>query len=134
MTEPKPKYVTDYAYSGNLTEPKPRYTVSPEKPTKLPPGSAPNPPIGETGSIYDDDTCRMSSDAPDYLIKYNPLIINNDTLSAQQLHELIVSQSMTIDVALTRNGELVDALKRIRDLLINGKFYEAWIAINKVLE
>ena len=61
------------------------------------------------------------------------MTINGEPLSTEQLHELIVSQSMTIDAALTRNGELVDALKRVRKLLQEGKFYEAWHEINKVL-
>lgn len=62
------------------------------------------------------------------------MTINNEPLSAKQLNELIVSQSMTIDATLTRNGELVDALKRVQKLLQEGKFYEAWIEINKVLD
>ena len=45
------------------------------------------------------------------------MTINNEPLSAKQLNELIVSQSMTIDRLLTRNGEMVDALKRVRKLL-----------------
>ena len=61
------------------------------------------------------------------------MTINGEPLSTEQLHELIVSQSMTIDAALTRNGELVDVLKRVRKLLQEGKFYEAWHEINKVL-
>jgi flagellar biosynthesis regulator FlbT len=62
-----------------------------------------------------------------------PLTMNSEPLSSKQLHEFIVSQSMTIDATLTRNGELVDALKRVQKLLQEGKFYEAWIEINKVL-
>ena len=61
------------------------------------------------------------------------MTINGEPLSTEQLHELIVSQAMTIDATLTRNGELVDALKRVQKLLQEGKFYEAWHEINKVL-
>ena len=43
------------------------------------------------------------------------ITINGQPLSMKQLQELIVSQSMTIDAALTRQGELVDALKRIAE-------------------
>ena len=42
--------------------------------------------------------------------------------------------NMTSDAALTRQGELVDAMKRIREMLLKCKFYEAWIEINKVLD
>ena len=62
------------------------------------------------------------------------MTINGEPLSTEQLHELIVSQAMTIDATLTRNGELVDALKRVQKLLQEGKFYEAWHEINKALE
>ena len=61
------------------------------------------------------------------------MTIDGQPLSTKQLHELIVSQSMTIDTAMTRQGELVDALKRIRDMLQEGESYKAWIEINKVL-
>ena len=69
---------------------------------------------------------------PNYYAK-SPITINGEPLSTEQLHELIVSQAMTIDKALTRNGELVDAFKRVQKLLQEGKFYEAWHEINKVL-
>ena len=62
------------------------------------------------------------------------MTINGQPLTNKQLHELIISQSMTIDAALTKNGELVDALKRVQKLLQEGKFYEAWHEINKVLD
>ena len=73
-----------------------------------------------------------STNAPDYVAKFTGTM-DGEPLTTEQLHELIVSQSMTIDTALTRNGELVDALKRVRKLLQEGKFYEAWHEINKVL-
>jgi len=73
-----------------------------------------------------------STNAPDYVAKFTGTI-NGEPLTTEQLHELIVSQAMTIDKALTRNGELVDAFKRVQKLLQEGKFYEAWNEINKVL-
>ena len=50
------------------------------------------------------------------------MTINGEPLSTEQLHELIVSQNMTIDAALTRNGELVDALKQLHEIFKNGDF------------
>ena len=63
------------------------------------------------------------------------MTINGEPLSTEQLHELIVSQSMTIDAALTRNGELVDALKRVHEIFKNGDFTTKHIndIINKAL-
>ena len=81
----------------------------------------------------------MKKEHPELMKGYKPKpnwdkwVMNGEPLSTEQLHELIVSQSMTIDTALTRNGELVDALKRAQKLLQEGKFYEAWNEINKVL-
>ena len=63
-----------------------------------------------------------------------PLTMNSEPLSTKQLHEIITAQSGTIDVAMTKIGELVDAMKRIREMLLKCKFYEAWIEINKVLD
>ena len=60
-------------------------------------------------------------------------VMNGEPLSTKALHEIIVSQSMTIDATLTRQGELVDALKQSQKLLQEGKFYEAWYEINKAL-
>ena len=62
------------------------------------------------------------------------MTINSEPLSTKQLHELIVSQSMTIDAALTRQGELVDALKRIREYIKNGMPLSAIVVIDEVLK
>ena len=59
--------------------------------------------------------------------------INGEPLSTKGLHELIVSQSMTIDAALTKNGELVDALKRVRQLIQLGDYMQAMAIITMVL-
>ena len=97
-------------------------------------------PFIRTDDLYKDGTVKWVGDnvPSDFIAKWNPqpigyITMNGEPLSTEQLHELIVSQSMTIDAALTRNGELVDALKRVRKLLQEGKFYEAWHEINKVL-
>ena len=78
-----------------MTEPKPRYSISPKKPTDLPPGSAP-PPLN--------------------------LTINGEPLSTKQLYEIITSQNIRNDQALIKNGELISALKKIQDL-VNGTYY-----------
>jgi len=69
------------------------------------------------------------------LAKIHKASINGEPLSTEQLHELIVSQSMTIDTALTRNGELVDALKQLHEIFKNGDFTTKHIndIINKAL-
>ena len=84
-------------------------------------------------NIYNDGTCKLCSDKELSMAKFTGTI-DGQPLSTKQLHELIVSQSMTIDRLLTRNGELVDAFKRVQKLLQEGKFYEAWHEINKALE
>jgi hypothetical protein len=62
-----------------------------------------------------------------------PLTMNSEPLSSKQLHEFIVSQSMTIDRLLTRNGEMVDAMKRVRQLLSQNKPLSAIEILDKVL-
>jgi hypothetical protein len=75
-----------------------------------------------------------STNAPDYVAKFTGTM-NGEPLTTEQLHELIVSQAMTIDKALTRNGELVDALKRVHEIFKNGDFTTKHIndIINKAL-
>jgi wyosine [tRNA(Phe)-imidazoG37] synthetase (radical SAM superfamily) len=78
-----------------------------------------------------------STNAPDYVAKFTGTI-NGEPLSTEQLHELIVSQAMTIDAALTRNGELVDALKRIIEMdelyfSYDASFHEAVDVAKKAL-
>jgi hypothetical protein len=91
--------------------------------------------------LYDDGTCGFGDNIPDVgVVKWdNPetgyITMNGEPLSTKQLHELIVSQSMTIDTALTRNGELVDALKQLHEIFKNGDFTTKHIndIINKAL-
>ena len=93
----------------------------------------------EPKSIYDDGTCGFGDNIPDVgVVKWdNPEIgyitMNGEPLSTEQLHELIVSQSMTIDRLLTRNGEMVDAMKRVRQLLSQNKPLSAIEILDKVL-
>jgi hypothetical protein len=63
---------------------------------------------------------------------YKDITINDEPLSTKQLHELIISQSMTIDAALTRQGELMDALKRVRKLLKVGHYNQAMKILDMV--
>ena len=43
------------------------------------------------------------------------LSINSEPLSTKQLHELIISQSMTIDRLLTDKGHYMDVMKKLYD-------------------
>jgi hypothetical protein len=78
-----------------MTEPKPTYSISPEKPKDLPPGSTPLP---------------------------LNLTINGEPLSTKQLYEIITSQNIRNDQTLIKNDELVKAIKEIRNL-VNGTYY-----------
>ena len=69
-----------------------------------------------------------------------PLKMDSEPLSTKQLHEIIISQNMTIDRLLDDKShymevvrKLYDDINRIKEMLIKCKFYEAWIEINKVL-
>lgn len=68
-----------------MTEPKSKYTASPQKPTKLPPGSTPPP---------------LSS-----------LTINGESLSKKQLYEIITEKNIKIDTLLIEIGRLKKELK-----------------------
>lgn len=105
MTESKPIYVTDYAYSGNAFEPKQKHSISPEKPTDLPPGSTP-PPLN--------------------------LTINGEPLSTKQLHEIITSQNIRNDTSLTQIDELMNTLKHIRKLLKVGHYDKVMKILDKI--
>ena len=61
-------------------------------------------------------------------------IINGEPLSVEKLREIIISQSMAIDRILTRQGEFVDAIKLIRELLRRGKYMQIIEIVDKVLE
>ena len=87
----------------------------------------------EQKSIYDDDTCRISSNAPDYLVKWNPTI-NSEPLSTEQLHELIVSQSMTIDRLLGEVGRYRSVLTEIVELLSKSRRFTAWYKAKTALD
>jgi len=107
MTESKPIYVTDYAYSGNTSEPKQKHSTSAEKPTDLPPGSTP-PPLN--------------------------LTINGEPLSTKQLHEIITSKNITIDKLLTDRNDHVNALQNIYDCLERKAYNKAKIIIEDTLK
>ena len=47
----------------------------------------------------------------------NKYIINDEPLSTDQLYEIITSQNMIIDVALAKNGKLVNAMKEIQKIV-----------------
>ena len=64
------------------------------------------------------DVGASSTNAPDYVTKFTGTI-NGEPLSTEQLHELIVSQSMTIDRLLTEIGRLNDDANEY-GRLING--------------
>ena len=78
-----------------MSEPKPTYSISPEKPTDLPPGSTP-PPLN--------------------------LTINGEPLSTKQLSEIITYQNIRNDQVLIKNNQLIKALKEIQQL-INNTYY-----------
>jgi hypothetical protein len=75
----------------------------------------------EPKPIYDDGTCRSSTNAPDYVAKWNPSI-NGEPLSTKQLHEVIVSQSMTIDRLLGEVGRYRAAMEQMRKQYKKGHY------------
>jgi len=97
-------------------------------------------------NIYNDGICKLCSDKEltgsdiqisDNVARWtNPttdkLVMNNEPLSNKQLHEIIISQSMTIDAELMRQGELMDALKRVRKLLKVGHYNQAMNILDMV--
>ena len=75
----------------------------------------------EHKSIYDDGTCGFGDDIPFVIAKWsNPEIgyitMNGEPLSTKQLHDLITSQSMTIDRLLGEVGEYRAAFELILSL------------------
>lgn len=75
----------------------------------------------EPKPIYDDGTCRSSTNAPDYVAKWNPSI-NGEPLSKKQLHEVIVSQAMTIDRLLGEVGRYRAAMEQMRKQYKKGHY------------
>jgi len=69
-------------------------------------------------NIYNDGTCKLCSDKELSMAKFTGTI-DGQPLSTEQLHELIVSQSMTIDRLLTEIGRLNDDANEY-GRLING--------------
>ena len=67
------------------------------------------------------------------------MIINGNPMSAKQLHEIIVSQSMTIDRLLTEIGRLNDENKRLMlsieydEALIKKEYHKLGAIIRKIL-
>jgi hypothetical protein len=74
--------------------------------------------MSEPKPIYDDGTCRSSTNAPDYVAKWNPSI-NGEPLSKKQLHEVITSQSMTIDRLLGEVARRDDEIKERKIMMAN---------------
>ena len=67
-------------------------------------------------------------------------VMDSEPLSTKQLHEIIISQNMTIDRMLDDKShymevvrKLYDDINKIKEMLIKCKFYEAWIEINKLI-
>ena len=68
-------------------------------------------------------------------------VMDSEPLSTKQLHEIIISQNMTIDRMLDDKShymevvrKLYDDINKIKEMLIKCKFYEAWIEINKLID
>ena len=90
----------------------------------------------ETKPIY-----KMVEKILDKKIESMTLSINGEPLSTKQLHEIIISQNMTIDRLLDDKShymdvvqKLYDDINKIKEMLIKCKFYEAWIEINKLID
>jgi hypothetical protein len=87
----------------------------------------------EPKPIYDDGTCRSSTNAPDYVAKWNPSI-NGEPLSTKQLHEVIVSQSMTIDRLLGDVNRYKQAFVELGDCLQKGNYIKAGGIIREMVK
>ena len=95
------------SYNDNIIESKQKYSVSPEKPANLPPGSTP-PPLN--------------------------LTINSEPLSTKQLYEIITSKNITIDATFTRIYELMNTLKHVHKLLKVEHYDQAMKILDKIIE
>ena len=62
-----------------------------------------------------------STNAPDYVAKFTGTM-NGEPLTTEQLHELIVSQSMTIDRLLGEVGRYRAALEQMRKQYKKGHY------------
>ena len=63
-----------------------------------------------------------------------PLKIDNEPLSTKQLHEIIVSQSMTIDRLLGEVGRYRSVLIDVVELLSKSRRFTAWYKAKSALE
>ena len=95
------------------------------------------------GDLFDDNFttsspmyyCRDCQRFINSLIKSKPkLTINSEPLSTKQLHELIVSQSMTIDRLLGEVGRYRSVLAEIVELLSKARRFTAWYKAKTILE
>ena len=107
MTESKPIYITDCAHNGNASKQKPTYSISPQKPTDLPPGTTP-PPLSN-------------------------ITIDGELLSNKQLYEIIISKNMKIDKLLIDKGNYMAILQNIYDCIERGSYNKAKIIIKDAL-
>jgi hypothetical protein len=89
--------------------------------------------MSEPKPIYDDGTCRSSTNAPDYVAKWNPSL-NGEPLSTKQLHEVIVSQSMTIDRLLGDVNRYKQAFVELGECLQKGNYIKAGGIIRELLK
>ena len=68
------------------------------------------------------------------LAKIHKASINGEPLSTKQLHELIVSQSMTIDRLLGEVGRYRSVLTEIVELLSKSRRFTAWYKAKTALD
>ena len=76
-------------------------------------------------NVYYDETCKLCSDKELSMAKFTGTI-DGQPLSTEQLHELIVSQSMTIDRLLGEVGRYRSVLTEIVELLSKSRRFTAW--------
>ena len=75
----------------------------------------------------------MTEPKPIWIADYSPSI-NGEPLSTKQLHEVIVSQSMTLDRLLGEVGRYRAAMERIKAHLIQGEWIEAMAIIREMVK
>ena len=84
-------------------------------------------------NIYNDGTCKLCSDKEFSMAKFTGTI-DGQPLSTEQLHELIVSQSMTIDRLLGEVGRYRSVLTEIVELLSKSRRFTAWYKAKMALD
>ena len=86
--------------------------------------------VNGTGVYFTPEKCNELSKFVSSIETTEPkptyMNMNNEPLSAKQLHELIVSQSMTIDMLLTEIGCYRSVLAEIVELLSKSRRFTAW--------